>query len=282
VATAVGAQSTALPLAGRIGVITGASAGIGQAIARDLVEGGACVVVNARRVERLEALVRDLGTERAVAVAGDAADEGVIRRMLDTACERFGGGRREADLVVVNAGRGLRGSVYDSDPAQWESVLSVNLLAAARLMRAAAERHLGAAPAQVGAPPAPSPAQPPSDWPATARDIVVIGSTVGRNLSPFSSLYGSAKAAVHMLGESLRRVCGPRGVRVTLIEPGIVRSEFQGVAQYDPESFGRFMDSIAPVLEPADVARVVRFVVTQPAGVHVNEIMLRPTRQEYP
>lgn len=275
-------SNAALPLAGRIGVITGASSGIGEAIARDLVEGGACVVVNARRADRLEALVRQLGPERAVAVAGDAADDGVILRMLDTARERFGGGRREADLVVVNAGRGLRGSVYDSDPTQWESVFRVNLLAAARLMRAAAERHLGPAPAQVGAPPAPAPAHPPADWPATPRDIVVIGSTVGRNLSPFSSLYGSAKAATHMLAESLRRVCGPRGVRVSLIEPGIVKSEFQAVAQYDPESFGRFMETIAPVLGPGDVARTVRFVVTQPAGVHINEVMLRPTRQEYP
>jgi NADP-dependent 3-hydroxy acid dehydrogenase YdfG len=273
-------MSTALQ--NRIAVVTGASAGIGEAIAADLVNAGARVVINARRHERLDAIAQRLGRERVSVVAGDAADDATIVAMLDTARDRFGEGRREADLVVVNAGRGLRGSVFDSDPAQWEAIYRVNLLGAARLMRASAERMLGPAPAQVGAPPTPQPPQPPADWPATPRDIVVIGSTVGRNLSPFSSLYGSAKAGVHMLAESLRRTCGPRGVRVSLLEPGIVRSEFQEVASYDPVSFGKFMDSIAPVLSPQDIAELVRFVVTRPAGVHLNDVMIRPTRQEYP
>jgi NADP-dependent 3-hydroxy acid dehydrogenase YdfG len=101
-------------------------------------------------------------------------------------------------------------------------------------------------------------------------------------VSPFSSFYGAAKAGVHMLTESLRRLIGPRGVRVTLVEPGIVASEFQDAAGYDRESFGRFMDSIAPVLTPEDIARVVLFVTGQPSHVHVNDIMVRPTRQEYP
>jgi NADP-dependent 3-hydroxy acid dehydrogenase YdfG len=87
---------------------------------------------------------------------------------------------------------------------------------------------------------------------------------------------------VHMLAESLRRIMAPRGVRVTLLEPGIVKSEFQQAANYDPVSFGAFMDSISPVLSPEDVARVITFVVTQPAGVHINDVMIRPTRQEYP
>ncbi|MBL9030570.1 MAG: SDR family NAD(P)-dependent oxidoreductase [Phycisphaerae bacterium] len=275
----------------RIAVVTGASAGIGEAIARSLSAGGARVVLNARRADRLEALARDLepgggaaaggaSGARTAVVAGDAADEGVIGRMLDAARDRLGGGTREADLVVVNAGRGLRGSVYDSDVSQWEEVFRINLVAAARLMRAAAERMAGPVPVVRGAPPS-SPA-PPADWLDRPRDIVVLGSTVGRHLSPFSSLYGSAKAGVHMLAESLRRLMAPRGVRVTLIEPGIVRSEFQSVANYDPESFGKFMDSIGPVLAPADIARLVLFVVSQPAGVHVNDVMIRPTRQEYP
>ncbi|MFM9995863.1 MAG: SDR family NAD(P)-dependent oxidoreductase [Phycisphaerales bacterium] len=273
-----------LPLQGRIAVVSGASAGIGEAIARSLVAGGATVVVNARRRERLDELVRELGTEDAVAVAGDAADDGVIRAMLDAARTTFGGGTREADLVVVNAGRGLRGSVYDSDPAQWEQVFRVNLLAAARLMRAAAERMAGAVPVVQGPPPAtpPPPPKPPAGWLDRPRDIVVLGSTVGRHISPFSSLYGSAKAGVHMLAESLRRLMAPRGVRVSLLEPGIVKSEFQDAAGYDRASFGTFMDSIAPVLTPEDIARLVMFVVSQPAGMHVCDVMVRPTRQEYP
>ena len=77
-------------------------------------------------------------------------------------------------------------------------------------------------------------------------------------------------------------MCAQRGVRVSLVEPGVVKSEFQDVAGYDPVSFGAFMDSISPVLAPEDVARVVLFIVSQPAGVHVNDVMVRPTRQDYP
>jgi NADP-dependent 3-hydroxy acid dehydrogenase YdfG len=265
----------------RIAVVTGASAGIGEAVVRSLVAAGAGVVINARRKERLEELVNELG-ERVVAVAGDAADQRVIDEMLDAARDRLGGGKREADLVVVNAGRGLRGSVYDSDTSQWEEVIRINLLAAARLMKSAANRMVGAVPAVKGAPQPASPPTAPEGWLKRPRDIVLLGSTVGRHISPFSSMYGSTKAGVHMLAESLRRLMGPRGVRVTLLEPGIVKSEFQDAAGYDRESFGKFMDSISPVLSPEDIARLVMFIVGQPAGMHVCDVMVRPTRQEYP
>lgn len=266
----------------RIAIITGASAGIGRATAVMLAGAGARVVVNARRAALLDELVREIGADRAVAVAGDAADEGVIGTMFDTARDRFGGGTRHADLILVNAGRGLRGSVRDSDTAQWEEVIRINLLATARLLRAAMERLAGPLPIVQGAPRPTSPPTPPPDWLARPRDIIVLGSTVGRHISPFSSFYGSAKAGVHMLAESLRRLAAPHGIRVSLLEPGIVRSEFQDAAGYDRESFGKFMESISPVLTPEDIARTIAWIASQPAGVHVCDVMIRPTRQEYP
>ena len=270
-------------LSGRIAVVTGASAGIGHSIASSLAAAGAAVVLNARREDRLAAIARELGgPERAAIVPGDASEPAVIAACLDAARDRFGQGKREADLVVINAGRGLRGSVYNSDPAQWEDIYRINLLGAARLMRAAAERMAGVVPIVQGPPADGPPPKPPADWLRRPRDIVILGSTVGRHVSPFSSLYGSAKAGVHMLAESLRRLMAPRGIRITLLEPGIVRSEFQASAGYDPVSFGQFMDGISPVLEPADIARTVMFIVSQPAGVHLNDVMIRPTRQEYP
>ena len=110
----------------------------------------------------------------------------------------------------------------------------------------------------------------------------MIGSNVGRHISPFSSMYGSTKFAVNSLAEALRREVGPRGIRVTLIEPGFVKSEFQGVAGYDPAWFEGVLTKIGPVLEPEDVARAVSFVASQPAHVHVSDVLVRPTRQEYP
>lgn len=254
-------------LSGRIAVVTGASAGIGEAIARDLANHGARVVVNARRVERLDALVRDIerASGSAVACAGDCADEAVVQAMLDLARERFGG---EVDLVVANAGRGLAGSVCASDPSQWDEMLRTNILGVALLVRGAAERM-----ARDGE---------RADALTQARDIVILGSNVGRHVSPFSSMYGSTKFAVGAIAEGARRELGPKGVRVTLICPGIVRSEFQQVAGYSPEWARDFFGRFAPVLEPEDVARLTRFIVEQPPHVHVNDVVIRPTKQDYP
>jgi len=265
-----------LPLHARIALITGSSAGIGHAVACELATLGARVAINARRDERLVALAQEIADrcapatkvadpERVVTIPGDAADPEVILRMLDEPEARFGA---PVDLVVVNAGRGLAGSVLTSDESQWEEVVRINLLGAARLIREAGRRMVAM--------------QEKRAWPKHAADIVVLGSTVGRHISPFSSMYGSTKAAVESMTEAARRELGPKGVRVTLIEPGIVKSEFQGVAGYDEKSFGGLMDKFSPVLTPEDVARTIGFIVRQPAGVHVCDVVIRPTRQDYP
>lgn len=255
-------------LDGRIGVVTGASAGIGEAVARTLTVRGARVVLNARRADRLESLSGSLntthGATRTAIAPGDCADPGVIDAMFDAA-ESLGG---PADLVVVNAGRGLAGSLTTSDPGQWDDLIRTNLLGAASLMRAAAARMTADF--------------DPETWTRRPRDIVVLGSTVGRHISPFSSMYGSTKFAVHALAEALRREIGPKGVRVTLIEPAVVTSEFQSVAGYTDELVAGFDEKFGPVLVPDDVARAIGFVVSQPANVHACDIVLRATRQDYP
>lgn len=257
-------------LGGRIAVVTGASAGIGEAIARDLHGHGASVVINARRAEKLEQLAKSLGSRVAIA-PGDAAEDATIAAMLDMARARFGGGTREADLVVINAGRGLGGTVITSDVSQWDEMIRTNVLAAAKLIRAAGQRLLKE---QEG--------KSVEQMLERARDIVVLGSTVGRHVSPFSSMYGGTKFNVHGMVEGVRREIGPKGIRVSLIEPGFVVSEFQGVAGYDDAWLKGVWERIGPVLKPEDVARTVSFIVGQPPAVHLNDIMLRPTRQDYP
>ncbi len=257
-------------LGGRIAVVTGASAGIGEAIARDLHGQGASVVINARRVEKLESLAKSLGS-RVATVAGDAAEDATIERMLDTARAKFGGGTREADLIVINAGRGLGGTVITSDVSQWDEMIRTNVLAAAKLIRAAGQRLLKE---QEG--------KSTEQMLERARDIIVLGSTVGRHVSPFSSMYGGTKFNVHGMVEGVRREIGSKGIRVSLIEPGFVVSEFQGVAGYDDAWLKGVWERIGPVLKPEDVARTVSFIAGQPPAVHVNDIMIRPTRQDYP
>lgn len=263
---------------GRIAVVTGASAGIGRAVAEDLFAAGCHVVVNARRAERLAALRDELRAKypasgaRCEVCAGDAGEGATVESLLDAA-RSMGDGRREADLVVVNAGRGLKGSVVDSDPEQWEELVRTNVLGAARLIRASGVRMAREIAGDAGE---------GRGWTDRARDIVVLGSVVGRHVSPFSSMYGSTKFAVHAMVEGTRRELGPKGVRVTLVEPGFVVSEFQGVAGYDPAWFTGVVERIGPVLTPADVARMVAFVASQPAAVHVSDVLVRPTRQDYP
>ncbi len=254
-------------LKGRVAIVTGASAGIGRAVATHLAGAGASVVVNARREAPLTALSRELGNG-ALAIAGDCADENTIRRMLDAAAGLSG---READLVVVNAGRGLNGSSITSNPDEWPEMIRTNIIGAAHLIREAGTRMLRASEGKSG-----------PETLNTPRDIVVIGSVVGRHVSPFSSMYGATKFAIAGLVEGTRRELGPKGIRVTLIEPAFVESEFQGVAGYDPKWVAEVFARIGPVLNPDDIARTIHFVVSQPPHVHLSDVLIRPTRQDYP
>ena len=95
-------------------------------------------------------------------------------------------------------------------------------------------------------------------------------------------MYGSPKFAVNSLAEALRREIGPKGVRVSLIEPGFVRSEFQGVAGYAEDWFAEVVDRIGPVLTPEDCAEIISFIVSRPPAVHLSDALIRPTRQDYP
>ncbi|HYE62459.1 MAG TPA: SDR family oxidoreductase [Phycisphaerales bacterium] len=253
-------------LNGRIAVVTGASAGIGAAIVELLAREGAKVIANARRREKLHDLVARLGPS-VRAFPGDASDPAVITAMLDDAERAFG----PPDLVIANAGRGLNGSVLTSDVSQWEEMIRVNVLGAAHLMREAGRRVAAATAGKSG-----------PDVVTRPRDLIVLGSVVGRHVSPFSSMYGGTKFNVHGMVEGVRRELGPKGVRVTLIEPGFVVSEFQGVAGYDPKWFDEVVQRIGPVLQPEDVARCVTFIASQPPHVHVSDILVRPTRQDYP
>lgn len=267
-------------LEGRIAIITGASAGIGESLTHDLAKQGAKLVINARREAKLNEIASAHPEGQIQVLAGDAADPALPAKLLDAAKERFGA---EADLVIVNAGRGLRGSVTDSNTDEWEEVVRTNILGASYLMREAANRM---------AKQLPDPATDAEGFEAAwqnivesgtpARDIVVLGSTVGRHISPFSSMYGSTKFAVNSLAEALRREMSKFGVRVTLIEPGIVRTEFQEAAGYEMEGFGAFMQRVGPVLTADDISRSILFTISQPPAVHVCDVMVRPTRQEYP
>jgi NADP-dependent 3-hydroxy acid dehydrogenase YdfG len=247
----------------RIAIITGASSGIGEATARRFVAGGFGVVGNARNAEKLRALEQEMG-QAFCGIAGDATDTTMLDKLFVAAIESFG---MPADIVVVNAGRGLGGSVKDADLSKFESMLRLNVTGALSLLQKAAQKMVGVQ---------------ESAFPERAADIVIIGSVVGRHISPFSAVYGATKFAVHSLAEGLRREVGPKGVRVSLVEPGVVISGFQDGAGYDDKMVKTFEDKFGPLLYGEDVANAIHYIVTQPPHVHVSDIMVRPTRQDYP
>ena len=119
-------------------------------------------------------------------------------------------------------------------------------------------------------------------FPESADDIVIIGSVVGRHISPFSAVYSASKFAVHTLAESLRRDIGPRGVRVSLVQPGIVISGFQAGADYSDELVESFHERFDPMPTCSDIADAIHHVVTLPPHVNISDIVVRATRQDYP
>lgn len=247
----------------RIAIVTGATSGIGEATAKAFVAAGFGVVGNGRNAERLAGLEKELGSAFC-GVAGDAGDLEVLETLFTSANDRFG---KTVDIVVANAGRGLGGSVKDADLAQFENLLKINVTGTLALLQKAARKMV-------------EPQQ--QAYPRSAADIVIIGSVVGRHISPFSAVYGASKFAVHALAEGLRREVGPKGIRVSLVEPGVVLSGFQGTAGYDDNVVQHFKDTFGPLLAGADVANAILYIVNQPPHVHISDIIVRPTRQEYP
>lgn len=247
----------------RIAIITGATSGIGEATARQFAAAGYGVVGNARSATRLAELEKELG-HSFFGVAGDCAEAAMPDRLFAAAEERFG---RPADIVVANAGRGLGGSVKDADLTQFQDLFNTNVTGTLALLQKAARVMI---------------VMQEHRFPQDAADIVIVGSTVGRHISPFSAVYGATKFAVHALAEGLRREVGPKGVRVSLVEPGITVSGFQAAAGYSQEMVNSFHQRFGPLLVGADVANAILCMVSQPPHVHICDLVVRPTRQDYP
>jgi NADP-dependent 3-hydroxy acid dehydrogenase YdfG len=224
----------------KVFLITGASSGIGAATARHAAQVGYRLVLAARSIERLEALAEELGGERRVlAVRCDVAEWEQQEAMIATALERFG----RLDVAFANAGFGAERGFLADTPEHWREMVLTNVLGAAYTIRATL----------------PALKQ-------TAGHVLLTGSVAGRRAIK-GSLYSSTKWAISGMGESLRQDVQGTGIRVTVIEPGMVDTPF-----FDTRGEGR--------LEADDVARAVMFAVGQPPHVDVNEILVRPTAQE--
>jgi NADP-dependent 3-hydroxy acid dehydrogenase YdfG len=246
-------------LDGKVALITGASSGIGAATARVLAAQGAAVALGARRTDRLDELVAELhGTgARALALELDVTSETSCRAGVDTAVREFGG----LDIVVNNAGVMLLGPIVDADTSDWRRSIETNVLGLMYVTHAALPHLMDKSDGQVG-------------------DIVNMSSVAGRSASSGSGVYNASKWAVNAFSESLRQELVGRGVRVSLVEPGAVATELTDHITHPgaKEAAEGFYNSMRN-LESDDIAQAVVYIVSQPAHVALNEILIRPTEQ---
>ncbi len=246
-------------LRGRVGVVTGASSGIGAAVARALGAAGMRLVLGARRLDRLGAVAAELraGGAEAEAVTADMRDEAQVERLIDAAVERFGA----LDVLVNNAATGAVRLVAEGRTDEWRDTFETNVLGTLAACRAAL-RHM---------------------LPRGRGDILTVASVSAHEGWPYLAAYAGSKAAVHAIARSLRAEVSAQGVRVMTIDVHHVASEF-GV-RFDPavlpDAIARWqalhlVDPTCPILSPDDVARAVVFQLTQPEAASVHELTLRP------
>lgn len=270
-------MAEAKTLSGRTAIVTGASSGIGRAIALRLGEAGAHVFITGRNKSSLEAITREIG-EHGGKATGHAFDIRDIKALQDFVARTAKEAGR-LDIMVNNAGLEYPSSIIDGDPERWREMLEVNVLAllagsqaAIRAMRACgAEGH-----------------------------VVNISSVAGRNDA--SGVYGSTKWAVNSIATTLRKELEGDNIRVVNIMPGAVATNFarnfppdfvQGIvsslgikADFKPgeQMPAALLDQVAKagkmfLAAADDIARAVLYAVTQPIELNVFEMVVRPQRQ---
>lgn len=229
--------------AGKVLFITGASMGIGAAVARLAVQAGYRVVLTARSLDRLEALAAELGSDNALALKVDVTEWTDLEAAVQATLARFG----RLDAAFANAGFTAGAGRYasgDPTPDEWKSMILTNVLGAALTARATLPEIIKA-----------------------RGHFFLVGSVAGRVANP--GPYSATKWAVSGMGDSIRKEVSGQGVRVTIIEPGRVDTEFWRNGKPD-----------AQFLHEDDVARAVMYALTQPEHVAINELLIRPTTQE--
>jgi 3-oxoacyl-[acyl-carrier protein] reductase len=235
-------MTTQPQLDGRLALVTGGSRGIGFAIAEALTTRGARVAIAGRDEARLLAACQRLG-DTAVGVPGDVRQPPAAEALVDAAAARLGG----LDILVNNAGIGMFGNVADMDPGDWEQVLSTNLSGVFYCSRAAI----------------PKLRQRGGGW------VVNISSLAGINPFAGAAAYCASKAGLDAFTEALMQEVRHDGIRVAVVAPGSVATEFSGRRRDEGADWK---------LSAADVAQVVVDLVAHPPRSLPSRVELRPSR----
>lgn len=236
----------------KLAVITGASSGIGAAVAKQLSEQGHPLLLLARRVDRLEALA----LPNTICLAVDITDKQAVDSAIAQAEAKFG----EADLLVNNAGVMKLGQIEDQQAAEWQAMYDVNVMGLLNGMQAVLSSM-------------------------KARNhgtIVNVSSIAGRKTFGNHAAYCGTKFAVHAISENVREEVADSNVRVITIAPGAVETELlshTSSAQIKAD-YQSWKETMGGALNADDVANAISFAYQQPQKVCIREIVLAATRQQ--
>jgi NADP-dependent 3-hydroxy acid dehydrogenase YdfG len=250
-------------LEGTVALVTGASSGIGEATARLLAEHGAAVAIVARRKDRLEELAAEIeqGGGRVLVVEGDVTEHEQAAAAVERTVAELG----RLDTLVNNAGVMLLGPIAEAPLEEWERMVAVNVMGLLYCTQAAIPHLIAAAEAE----------------PRRVADLVNISSVAGRKANRDSGVYNLTKFGVGAFSESLRMELAKRHVRVSLVEPGFVATELSDHIRPELQEWARNRYAGIERLEAEDIADAIAYIVTRPRRTAVNEVLARPTEQEF-
>ena len=241
-------------ISGKVVVIVGASSGLGEATARYLGQRGAKLTLGARRLDRLQALAKELNLGDDAAVKTDVTKAAEVKALVDGAVAKHG----RIDVLINNAGLMPHSLLEAQRIEDWERMIDVNIKGVLYGI-AAALPHMKA---------------------QKSGQIINVSSVAGHKVRPGSAVYAATKTAVRVISEGLRQEVKPYNIRTTIISPGAVESELPGSVT-EPD-IAEAINAFYEVAIPADsFARCVVFAMSQPDDVDINEILFRPTRQDY-
>jgi NADP-dependent 3-hydroxy acid dehydrogenase YdfG len=242
---------------GKVVIITGASSGLGEAAARHLSALGATVVLGARRVDRIEALAKELTDQggRALAMATDVTRYLEVQRLADIAIQNYG----RIDVLINNAGLMPQSPLERRKIDDWDRTIDVNIKGVLYGIAAVL----------------------PYMQKQKSGHIINVSSVAGHKVRTGGAVYAATKHAVRVISEGLRQEVKPYDIRTTVISPGAVDTELTDSIT-EPDVAQNIRTFYAQVAIPADsFARAVAFAISQPPEVDINEILYRPTRQEF-
>ncbi|WP_029292671.1 SDR family oxidoreductase [Chryseobacterium hispalense] len=239
---------------GKVVVITGASSGMGKAIAEELAKNGSKVVLGARRIEQLQQLVEEIKSKggEATFVQIDVKNKADLVRLVNTAVEQYG----KLDVIVNNAGVSQLSRIDELDVDGWEEMIDINLKGVLYGMAAAI----------------------PVFKQQQSGHIVNIISTSGIKIVPMQGVYAGTKNAVRTIAEAFRQE-SDGSIRMTGISPGFVKTDFADNIKNEEmkTAVQKGMEQIA--IDPIAIANAVMYAMSHPDDVEIGDIVIRPSKQ---